>query len=51
MSMIDKVFHENFRILNFLMHELSRKPGKIFRKENLLMHELFMTQILYFARN
>jgi hypothetical protein len=40
LSLIDILFHESFGILNSLMHELSKKPGKIFRKANSLMHEL-----------
>jgi hypothetical protein len=49
--MIDKVFHEKFGILKCLMHELSRKPSKIFREANSLMHELFTARAIYFARD
>ena len=42
MSSIDKVFHEEFCALHFLMHELSKKPGKIFREAIFLMHELLL---------
>ena len=45
MSFIDILFHANFGILKFLMHELSKKPGKIVRHASSLMHELF-----YFSR-
>jgi hypothetical protein len=41
MSFIAIVFHANFDILKCLMHELSKKPGNIFRQVNSLMHELF----------
>jgi hypothetical protein len=33
------------------MHELSRKPSKIFREANSLMHELFTARAIYFARD